>query len=469
MPYVEGFGTWPFGEEWLWEALATVYLPLLEILPGRPVTLGLTPVLCDQLELLDGDAGARFLTFMRGVRADVHAEDERGLRRGGEQAAAAEVRRAGEDYARAAAAFERLGDDVIGAFRRLADDGGAELWAGPATHPVMPLIATDPGRRLQLASGLAGHERRFGAFGGGLWLPECGYEPGLEGELDDFGVRAFCVDQTEALGLGALEHLEPVATAAGPVAVPVDWATVALVWERGGYPAAPEHRDTHSRTLHDLMPWRNGGGPYDHEAAMARAAEQARDFVSRAIARLDRFRAERGRSGLLCCALDAELLGHWWYEGREWLRCVLEQAPRQGLRLDTVLGGLDRAEPVKRSLEPGSWGSPKDLSTWDAPAVASLAFEARGAELDVVAAARGLGAHPSLARAARELLALQSSDWAFLITRDLASNYARDRARAHRRSLDAALRALEDSPPAAPSPSLRNLAPALDLTPLLAS
>ena len=50
MPYVEGFGTWPFGEEWLWEAIATCYLPLLDVLERAPITLSLTPVLCDQLE-----------------------------------------------------------------------------------------------------------------------------------------------------------------------------------------------------------------------------------------------------------------------------------------------------------------------------------------------------------------------------------------------------------------------------------
>ena len=59
MPYVEGFGTWPFGEEWLWEAVATVYLPLLELLDGARVTVGLTPVLCDQLDALRDDAGER--------------------------------------------------------------------------------------------------------------------------------------------------------------------------------------------------------------------------------------------------------------------------------------------------------------------------------------------------------------------------------------------------------------------------
>ena len=72
MPYVEGFGTWPFGEEWLWEAVACVYLPLLELLDGAPVTVGLTPVLCDQLDSMRGDAGERYVRFLREVRAPIH-------------------------------------------------------------------------------------------------------------------------------------------------------------------------------------------------------------------------------------------------------------------------------------------------------------------------------------------------------------------------------------------------------------
>ena len=105
MPYVEGFGTWPFGEEWLWEAVATVYLPLLRVLEEAPVTVGLTPVLCDQLETLEGEAGERFLRFLREIRAPIHGEDEEGFERAGEEALAAEVRRAAADYRVADRAF----------------------------------------------------------------------------------------------------------------------------------------------------------------------------------------------------------------------------------------------------------------------------------------------------------------------------------------------------------------------------
>ena len=454
MPYVEGFGSWPFGEEWLWEAVACVYLPLLDLLDGVPLTVGMTPVLCDQLEAMRGEPGERYMRFLREVRAPIHAEDAAGLEDGGEPKLAAEVRRAAGDYTRAERAFEERGRDVIAAFRALER---VELWTSAATHALLPLIATDAGVRLQLATGTASHLHRFGRWGGGFWLPECAYVPGLEHELADEGVRAFCVDQTAVEGF---DHLLPVSTEPGPVAVPIDWQTVQLVWnDANGYPANPLYRNYWGRTIHDLRPWSNAGQPYDHDAALALAREHARDFVSRVADRLE-------HGGLLCCALDTELLGHWWYEGQAWLKAVVEEAEAQGVRLVTVSDGIELVEPVERELAASSWGRGKDFSTWDAPPVAELAFAARSAELRTVAAVAGHGApHSALERAARELFALQASDWSFMVTRDLASDYPSERMRLHGAALDAALAALTDSAPA-PEPSLRGLAPHLDLAPL---
>ncbi|MDQ3587117.1 MAG: DUF1957 domain-containing protein, partial [Actinomycetota bacterium] len=193
--------------------------------------------------------------------------------------------------------------------------------------------------------------------------------------------------------------------------------------------------------------------------------------------------ADRGRAGLLCCALDTELLGHWWYEGLEWLTAVLEQAPARGLELVTVSEGLERIEPVERELRTSSWGRGKDLSTWDSPAVAELAFSARRAELSTVAAASSGVERESLQRAARELLALQSSDWAFLVARDLAADYPLRRARGHEAGVREALeqgrldgghrdpeRGRDPRKSYSPrsDPALRGLAPDLDLASLCA-
>ncbi len=215
-------------------------------------------------------------------------------------------------------------------------------------------------------------------------------------------------------------------TEAGVVAVPIDWATVALVWnDRTGYPVHATYRDYHRRTVHDLRPWSNHGTPYDPEQAAALAREHARDFVaaaSRASMPTSPIAAERGfcavRSTPSCWATGGT-------KGQIWLRAVLAEASSQGLELVGITEGVERVGAVHRELAASSWGSPKDFSTWDSPPVAELAFVARRAELRTVAEAAGRGAAGSsaLERAARELLALQSSDWAFQVTRDLAADY----------------------------------------------
>jgi len=149
MPYVEGFGTWPFGEEWLWEAVSTVYLPLAQLLvdTGAPITLGLTPVLCDQLETLPGPAGDRLLSFLRETRRYVHEEDGAGLERAGERELAEEVRRAGRDYEAAAEALE----------------GGGRARGGAQPEPLGRSAAgTSRGERSRNVSGGAQPERCSG-------------------------------------------------------------------------------------------------------------------------------------------------------------------------------------------------------------------------------------------------------------------------------------------------------------------
>jgi 1,4-alpha-glucan branching enzyme len=434
MPYVEGYGTWPFGEEWLWEAIATSYLPLLDVLEaGAPVTLSVTPVLADQLEALRDDPAVadRLLEFLRGVRADTHARDVEGLRAGGEDVLAAEVERAGGDYARAVERFETLGGDLLGPVMAHA------AWTSAATHAVLPLCSTDAGVRLQVHTGIEAFRRRHGDWAGGFWLPECAHASWLEPLLEEAGVHATCVDLTDVLGLGAPEHGVPLRSPAGPLLVPIDRVTLELAWSDRGYPAHGTYRDYHHHTVHHHRPWANDGSPYDHEAALALAREHGAEFVARTRARLDACRERLGRPPLLVCALDTELLGHWWYEGAAWLQAVLGEAEAQGLAIAPLDEALERHPPdlAPPDLPTTTWGTPRTLHTWSGPQVTDLAWAARDAELRVVGAGKA-----ATEAAVRELLLAQSSDWAFMVTRELAAPYGRERAEAH---TAASLQALE--------------------------
>jgi 1,4-alpha-glucan branching enzyme len=463
MPYVEGFGTWPFGEEWLWEAIACCYLPLLDLLDRDvPLTLSLTPVLCDQLQA--PRVAERFATFVDEVRRHTHDEDIAGLRAGGHETLARELERAWGDYARALERLEERGGDLLGAFALHAQ------WTSSATHAVLPLLATDAGMRLQVRTGVDAHRARFDADGwrGGFWLPECAHAPWLESALVAAGARATCVELTDRFGLGASEHLRPLVSDSGLVLVPVDRATMSLVWSGGGYPANGVYRDYHRHTVHHHNPWANDGGEYDHARASALAREHASDFVARTIARLRDGGAGLPGGGLAVCALDTELLGHWWYEGLVWLEAVIEECARQGLELVRLDDALERYEPAPlrggEDWGPSTWGEHGDLSTWSGPAVAEMAFATRAAELAVVAAGAPAGNSRVGAAAVRELLALQASDWAFMVSRGLAVPYARERFAAHREAVGRALAAGGGADAA----GVRNLAVHADPTWLLA-
>ncbi len=313
------------------------------------------------------------------------------------------------------------------------------------------------------------HRARFGErWAGGFWLPECAHAPHLEPLLEEAGVRATCVELTNRYGLGAREHLRPLLGESGLVLVPIDRATIALVWSDGGYPAHGSYRDYHRHTIHHHNPWANDGSAYDHELARGLAARARPRVRRRTIERLrdanDTRSAEAAaaRAGSPAArlagrvALDTELLGHWWYEGVDWLRAVVEECSRQGLslvRLDEAQAMRDPAPLDDAEWTASTWGKDGDLSTWSGPAVADMAFATRAAELQVLAAGEQAG--PAVLR---ELLALQSSDWPFMVSRGLAVPYAQERFEGHR---DRLARALTDGAEASAA-ELRNLAPKAD-------
>ncbi|CAB4935341.1 unannotated protein [freshwater metagenome] len=443
MPYVEGFGTWPFGEEWLWEAVATSYLPVLDLLDGGvPLTLSLTPVLCDQLEA--PGALDRCAAFLRDVRPASHELDAVAFRAAGEPALAAEIERAAGQYASALAALERCSPG--GLLARMAPHAA---WTSSATHAILPLLATDAGTRLQVRTGVAGHRTRFGedAWRGGFWLPECAHEPWVDRLLAQEGVRAACVELprlTAAVGPPPL-----LRSADGPLLVPIDRPLIDLVWGAGGYPGRAAYRDEHRRTARDHRPWANDGSVYDPQRALAQVEADAQEFAQACAARV-------AAGGLSVLAFDTELFGHHWHEGPAFLRAFAQTCAQRGVALTPLDDALDalegEAQPWPADADvPTSWGAGGDLRTWSGPQVADIARALRRAEIEVVHRA---ATAPD--RALRELLALQASDWAFLETFGRAGPYARERSAGHLAALKQALSAV-----GSPDSQLRHLAPHL--------
>ena len=263
MPYVEGFGTYPFGEEWLFDAVARSYLPLLDQV--RDLTVTVTPVLADQLEA--PGVGERMQAFLRRYRLEAAERDA--AQSSPELRLAAEGE--AERYRRSLARLDDFEGDVLAAFR-LAGERNVALLPSSATHAVLPLVATTAGRRLQIDAGLRSHRRRFGPAEG-FWLPECAYRPGIEPLLAERGLRYFCTDQSAHER--PLDALAPVRAGAGLVAFTLDWEAVELVWAEGGYPSDPSYADFHRASITGTRLWAIGGDHYDPAAARARAERHA--------------------------------------------------------------------------------------------------------------------------------------------------------------------------------------------------
>lgn len=438
LPWVAHAGAWPVGEEWLHQAWATSYDPVVEVLErlaaeGRTdlLTLGVTPVVHAMLD--DPYLLRQHHTWLGGwqVRAASLAarpDAAPGLR----DTAAYEWRLASRALERFESRWRHGGSPVL---RGLADSGVVELLGGPATHPFQPLVADDRLVAAQLRTGLDDHALRLGNRPRGIWAPECGYRPGLEEHYATNGVTHFLADGPTLIGSGADTGAAWTVGDSDVVVVGRDLDVTYRVWSpRSGYPGGRWYRDFHTFDHGSgLRPARvtsvrtppEEKRPYDPAHALAAVEEDALDFVRVVVDRL------RERE-LVVVAYDTELFGHWWHEGPAWLERVLRLLPEAGVRLTT----LGRLEPRGRvDLNEGSWGSGKDYRVWENDSVSWMLDQSRDVQrrlLDVVDKRTPSRARDTtLDQLAREAFLVMSSDWAFCVTKDSAADYARARHSTH--------------------------------------
>lgn len=451
LPWLAHHGRWPVGEEWLYQAWAESYLPIVRVLDRLAteghrnlLTLGLTPILADQLD--DPYCLAGFTAWLADwrLRAEHLAANH--------DPAARE--QAGVEFRAASAAMEqaRSGWRQGGSprWRALADAGVIELLGGPATHPVLPLL--DPRLAgIALAVGLDDARTRLGQAPAGIWAPECAWAPGLELTYAAAGVSHLVLDESTLAAAGRSTSSGHRLGATDVVAFGRDLGITNRIWSsRHGYPGGLHYRDFHAvDPASGFRLWRvTGSGPdkaaYSPAAAAAAVERDARDFVEAVRGRLLQLNERDGRPGVVVAGYDTELFGHWWHEGPAFLDRVLRLLPAAGVRVGTLKAAMEAGyvdpEPV---LPPaGTWGAGKDFRLWAGAAVGELVADGAGVQkrllavLDSELSAGGFtGRRPDLDQLVRETLMHLSGDWAFAISRDQAPDYAWRRSIGHRNAV----------------------------------
>jgi len=504
IPYARMAGRWPHGEEWVYEAAADTYLPLLAALHDLAaegvnyrLTISLTPVLAEQLA--DRYILNEFGHYLRDLRDRAAADVDR-FQRSGETHAESVARFYAQHFEALLDCFDnRFGGDLIGAFRWLQDEGYVELATSAATHGYLPLFERDSSIYAQVRQGVRTYRKHFGRAPESFWLPECAYRPakegriGLEAFLAAQGLRVFFVESHTILGgqptgKAAGDALGPYgkgAAQADPAeafeglpgrttfqpyfvheprvaAIGRNVATGLQVWSaEHGYPGDFAYREFHSKDSQTGMRyWRVTGADvelgekkrYDPWTAFDRAAEHARHFAMLVEEQARGYRAASGRHGIVSAAYDTELFGHWWFEGVAWLKDALRLLAHSETVALTSAGEYVREHRPEEIVElpESSWGEHgthhvwlNDETAWMWP----LINERQRRIEEIVAAAAAQPeegpARRALEQLARELFLLESSDWPFLVTTGQARAYAEQRFHEHRARFDALAEQLE--------------------------
>ena len=499
LPYCRNAGRWPHGEEWLHEAALATYLPLLNVLydlkqVGCPfkLTISLTPVLVEQLadplviEHLEEFIGEKVYR----AQADVNRFEKA---REGHLLYLARFYL--DKYQQILAAFrDKFNKNLVLAFKKLQDEGYIEIATSAATHAYLPLLERDSSIYAQLRTGIESYRSHFGVAPKSVWLPECGYrpafytgaegktyiKPGLESFLSQLGISCFfaethTIEGGQPVGKAREEVIGPYANIPRRYVVPLagyietaarttflpywvsspevavigrDNRTSMQVWSaEWGYPGDFHYREFHKKDgISGLHYWKVTGAKvdlawkeyYDPYRAAQRVQEHSSHFAQLVEELLVNFYREGGKFGIVAAIYDTELFGHWWFEGVDWLKQVLQHLSQSELvELATARGFIEQHPPEDvLALPEGSWGLGGSHFTWqnlDNDWMLPITHSAELKMEEIVAK------HPEatgelkqvLDQAARELLLLQSSDWAFLISTGQAKEYAIARFQGH--------------------------------------
>jgi 1,4-alpha-glucan branching enzyme len=459
-------------ENWLYQAITEVYVPLLLVLDSLVadavdfrLTFSLTPTLISMLA--DPLLQSRYLRRLDRLIELLELEVSRTQWQPEFHALAAMYHR---QFTSVRSAFvDRYNCNLVEAFRRLQDLDKLEIIASAATHGYLPLLSVNPSAvRFQIQVGIAHYALTFGQKPNGFWLPECGYYPGLDQLLSDQAIR-FTILETHGItraqprpryGVHA-----PLRCPSGLAVFGRDPLSSRQVWSATeGYPGDCDYREFYRDLVHDLdsdslKRYVHPGGLrietgikyyritgktenkqlYVPQQAKRKAEAHAEHFLRSRVAQIESLASVMDRKPIFVAPYDAELFGHWWYEGPLWLNHLIRKIARDpnSLRLVTLSEYLRDCSALQPAQPPmSSWGRNGFNEVWLNPDNHWIYPRLRrAARVMERLQADESGSDPltirALDQAKRELLLAQSSDWAFMIGAQTTAEYASYRTESH--------------------------------------
>ncbi|MDD5155834.1 MAG: DUF1957 domain-containing protein [Candidatus Omnitrophica bacterium] len=457
-------------EDWLYEAITETYIPLIlmceKLLRDKVdfrLTMTLSPTLISMLE--DDLLQTRYLNHINKLIELGHKEVERTRWQ-------PEFHRLANMYMvrfyECRDLFQRYRRNLITAFKGIQETGKLEIITCGATHGYFPLMdAVKPSVRAQVKTAVAHYANTFGLKPRGIWLPECGYIPGDDEILKEAGLKYFISDAHGVLhGTPRPKYgvFAPVYCKSGVACFARDLESSKQVWSSiEGYPGDYYYREFYRDVGFDLdydyiRPYIHPDGirvnmgikyyritgsenkqPYNAEAASEKAAEHAGNFMFNRQQQVEYLYHLMQKKPIIVSPYDAELFGHWWYEGPQWLdflirKIYFDQDTIRMINPSDYLQENPRNQVVTPSLS--SWGWKGYSEMWIQGSNDWIYRHLHEASEKMTELAKnfpdtnGLRKR-ALNQALRELLLAQSSDWAFIMGTGTHVSYAVKRTKDH--------------------------------------
>jgi 1,4-alpha-glucan branching enzyme len=459
-------------ERWLFEAISETYIPLItffEELINEGIeyrlTMSVTPPLLSMLS--DSLLQERYIKYLEKLIVLSELEVKRTM---GQPEFNKLALMYNNKYKSDLIIFKDVYKcNLISAFKKLQDSGVLEIMTSAATHGFLPLLCTSSNSvKAQVALGVETYEKYFGHKPRGIWLPECGYFPSLEDTLKENGLEYFITESHGVLFANpkpVFGTYAPIVTPKGMVAFGRDIETSRQVWSSiDGYPGDFDYRDFYRDIGFDLdydyiKDYISEDGhrihtgikyykitnktkdkqPYNLEWAQNKANIHAGNFMYNREKQIEFLSDKMDRPPIIVCPYDAELFGHWWYEGPNWLYSLFKKINcDQNIFKLITLGEYIDENPIMQVSTPcaSTWGVKGYNEVWlngSNDWIYSHLHKA-GERMEELASqnkfAYGLK-REALNQAARELLLAQSSDWAFIMKTGTMVQYAEKRTKDH--------------------------------------